>query len=160
MSSISRSTTASAEIHVNHKSTQHERGAWENVLSHTPRFCSVCTSPDFRLKSGLCRQNQHPLPPHLFGSQTQLIKHRIGNDAGISGIVRQQAILPCPTRSISRRTPCASSRLIPTEKRPSNGVLFSLATCVTIIFMAPGVAIPLRANAASARTLTSSGTLI
>ena len=57
-------------------------------------------------------------------------------------------------------TSSPSSRAAGEEKTPSNGVRFSWATWVIIIFMAAGVVMPLRAKAASARALTSSGTLI
>ena len=103
--------------------------------------------------------------PHSYCPTSSAVKP--SSPSTSSGIVRASTASSgnnpyswASTRSISRRTSSANSRLTPEENNPSNGVRLSLATCVTIIFIALGVVMPLRAKAASARCLTSSGTLI
>ena len=83
-----------------------------------------------------------------------------------SGMVRASVAssaisrIPEPRRAACRGVRPRRVRVRTGGEDASNGVRFSLATWVTIIFMAAGVVMPLRAKAASARALTSSGTLI
>ncbi|WP_281775891.1 hypothetical protein [Bifidobacterium ruminantium] len=101
----------------------------------------------------------HPtqLPPYFSGGQSQFIEYFVGNNTGVNGIYPATVYTSKPPHEVSSST---SSRLTPEENSPANGARPSLATCVTIILMASGVAMPLRVKAESARCLTSSGTLI